>query len=586
VSHVFHGHSIGSAALALAARAALVLLIVLAGTTSRPALAVSPPALTVNSAADGHLDAGATSCTSAAAGGSCTLRAALELNEASGGGSAITIGALQVQLTLGQLEIHRDATLTGAGPASTAVLGDGKSRVFDIDFDTTVAMTGLGVTKGIALEGDADGGGIRSFGSLTLKNVEIRANVAVFGGGIADFGTLLLSGGVVVTGNEAHGPLMAGPAVGLGGGIAEFGKLTATGARLAANTAINAGGNLALGVAVSPDGQVAERGSAAISGSTLTQGTAESGGGLFLDDGGSATITASTLTANAATSRFGGSGGAILNVCGSLTLTNDTLEGNRADNFGGALHQPCEGLGVAQRVSAAATGPSPTAPARAPRPVLGAKRAAAAAPTPAATPEPRRATATLNFVTIAGNAAASFGGLGIASAGDLSTVTIRSSIVANTPQDGSKNCVALFSGVITSLGHNLEDANDCAFTQSGDQVAKDPKLGALKDNGGPTLTMALTAGTPAVDAADPACGVATDQRGIARPQGARCDVGAFELQVAAPPAVSPSPLPAPPVTGAGDPDGVDGLLILAMLLALLAGAAAAVGTRRWLTRKR
>jgi hypothetical protein len=47
--------------------------------------------------------------------------------------------------------------------------------------------------------------------------------------------------------------------------------------------------------------------------------------------------------------------------------------------------------------------------------------------------------------------------------------------------------------------------------------------------------------------------VKTDQRGVTRPQGQRCDIGAFELQVATPvtPApAAPTPLPAPPVTGA------------------------------------
>jgi hypothetical protein len=80
--------------------------------------------------------------------------------------------------------------------------------------------------------------------------------------------------------------------------------------------------------------------------------------------------------------------------------------------------------------------------------------------------------------------------------------------------------------------------------------------------------MALAPGTPAVDAADPACGVAVDQRGITRPQGARCDIGAFELQM------PPSPLPQPPSTGATDGGGWGtpaGALLVVLLLRTLTG---------------
>jgi hypothetical protein len=63
----------------------------------------------------------------------------------------------------------------------------------------------------------------------------------------------------------------------------------------------------------------------------------------------------------------------------------------------------------------------------------------------------------------------------------------------------------------------------------------DPKLGPLADNGGPTRTHALLPGSPAIDrgntdvcSADPVGGV--DQRGVTRPQGAACDIGAYESQ--------------------------------------------------------
>jgi hypothetical protein len=60
-----------------------------------------------------------------------------------------------------------------------------------------------------------------------------------------------------------------------------------------------------------------------------------------------------------------------------------------------------------------------------------------------------------------------------------------------------------------------------------DLIGVNPLLGPLGDNGGPTRTHALGAGSPAIDAAGDAC-PATDQRGVARPLGARCDIGSYE----------------------------------------------------------
>ncbi len=73
-----------------------------------------------------------------------------------------------------------------------------------------------------------------------------------------------------------------------------------------------------------------------------------------------------------------------------------------------------------------------------------------------------------------------------------------------------------------------------------DLTGKNPQLGPLQDNGGPTPTMALAATSPAVDAGDDSSCPATDQRGISRPQGPHCDIGAFELVPSAGPQISGS----------------------------------------------
>jgi hypothetical protein len=84
-----------------------------------------------------------------------------------------------------------------------------------------------------------------------------------------------------------------------------------------------------------------------------------------------------------------------------------------------------------------------------------------------------------------------------------------------------------FDGTYTDGGHNL--------------VGGDPKLGPLQDNGGPTQTMGLLPGSPAVDAGVAIVDLTTDQRGVARPQRNGVDIGAFELQdvTAVIPAISP-----------------------------------------------
>ena len=96
------------------------------------------------------------------------------------------------------------------------------------------------------------------------------------------------------------------------------------------------------------------------------------------------------------------------------------------------------------------------------------------------------------------------------------------------------------SGVFLSLGCNLIGAaSSSGFVAPGDRVGSaaspiDPKLASLADNGGPTMTMALLSGSPAIDAGTSAGAPTTDQRGIARPQGRGVDIGAYEFQFTIP----------------------------------------------------
>jgi len=108
---------------------------------------------------------------------------------------------------------------------------------------------------------------------------------------------------------------------------------------------------------------------------------------------------------------------------------------------------------------------------------------------------------------------------------DLFIYFANSIVAENGAPDG--NCSSFVS--FLSLGYNLTDDTSCGFTEPSDLVVADAMLGPLQDNGGPTETHDLLPGSPAIDAGSVSCPPpATDQRGIARPQGGGCDIGAVE----------------------------------------------------------
>jgi uncharacterized delta-60 repeat protein len=85
------------------------------------------------------------------------------------------------------------------------------------------------------------------------------------------------------------------------------------------------------------------------------------------------------------------------------------------------------------------------------------------------------------------------------------------------------------SGTITDGGHNICSDASASFSRGSSRNNLDPFLAPLADNGGLTPTMALLPSSPAVDAGDDSACPPTDQRGVTRPQGLACDIGAFEL---------------------------------------------------------
>jgi hypothetical protein len=135
--------------------------------------------------------------------------------------------------------------------------------------------------------------------------------------------------------------------------------------------------------------------------------------------------------------------------------------------------------------------------------------------------------------TIVGNhAAGGQGGNFRLSGGE--PASIRNTILAGGIAASGNDCYLSAGSVLTSLGHNAEDHDpnpdsDCqdSFTST-DRTDLALALGPLQDNGGPTDTMLPAAGSPVVDQGDAAACASVDQRGVARPQGGGCDVGAVE----------------------------------------------------------
>jgi CSLREA domain-containing protein len=280
--------------------------------------------------------------------------------------------------------------------------------------------------------------------------------------------------------------------------------------------------------------------SAALSGLTITGGNADNGGGL--SNSGTATLTDCTVSANSAT----GGGGGIFNSTGdpndpipTLTLNNCTISGNSVSpgNGGGVFNSGTATLtnctiseNSVSAVQFSGGGYEP------PPPGSGAGGGVF-----------NSGTATLTNCTISKNSASglfvdrhgNFLGSFFGRGGGLSGegFTLANTIVAGNSAELAAPDV---SGSVTSGGHNLIGITDGSTDPVGGNpwllsdltgtstLPRDPMLDSLANHGGPTPTMALLAGSPAINAGTSAGAPSTDQRGLGR-VGA-VDIGAFEYQ--------------------------------------------------------
>ncbi len=237
------------------------------------------------------------------------------------------------------------------------------------------------------------------------------------------------------------------------------------------------------------------------------------GGGIYNDVGGTLTLISSTVSGN----RADASGAGIFNNAGKLTLYNSTVSGNLADSGAGISNDGGSLKLINSTISDNMAQESGGG-------ILNATTGAQME---------------LIFSTIYGNTSnVSGGGIWNGATNNASQLVMKNSLVAGNKSPAGPDIL----GTLTSQGYNLiENTKDSAFAPSQEhgtdllQVAS-PALGIdplLNDNNGSTQTHALLLESVAIDRIPlNDCrikDISTDQRGVRRPQGVACDIGAYEL---------------------------------------------------------
>lgn len=403
--------------------------------------------------------------------------------------------------------------------------------------DTVIGLNTAAIFGGGVYSTVADG--VPS--SFTMLGGKLAQNTAPQGGGLASSGDATLDG-VVVFGNVATG--------GGGGGILSYGTLAIRNGELAGNRAAASGGATVSG------GGIECLGVAEIRDTAILDNEADHGGGLSIGSDGQATLTNVGVASNRAVHPTGSGGG--IHSSGQLALTGGSVALNRAQSGGGitatALLMTATtvrnntavqlGGGVLHMGGLLLSG------------IFDSTISANIASKGGGVYSQARL-ATLN-TTISGNTAADSGGGLYSAIGEV--VFTNTTVTANGAPVGGGVFISPFAtarlkntivarnlgpdcytfGGLVSEGQNLAGDASCGFAASGDLNGVDPDLGPLANNGGPTFTHALTFGSPAIDAGDDSRCPATDQRGVIRPQGAACDIGAFEAFLFVLPAPKPS----------------------------------------------
>ena len=203
-----------------------------------------------------------------------------------------------------------------------------------------------------------------------------------------------------------------------------------------------------------------------------------SGGGVYSFFNTTTTIVRSTISGNVSNDVGGG-----IRSLGNMTITNTTISGNRSTGWhGGAIFQTDGNITITNSTIANNIGPD-------------------------------WAPSTL-FI---GQCGGSF----------VPTLTLTNSIITGNQWYACERFASGTAANVVSGGNNLIQDGSCSPLAS-DLIGANAQLSPLASNGGPTQTHALSSGSAAIDAANDTLCPATDQRGVTRPQGTQCDIGAYE----------------------------------------------------------
>ena len=540
-----------------------------AGARSLPAFTTSST-FVVNSTVDAA-DANLVDGLCIAANGLCTLRAAIMQSNYNAGDHTIHVPAGLYLLTLagnddtallGDLDITTHVTLQGDGEGATIIDGNGAvtgDRVFHIlPSAGIVELSGMTIRNGSVpilirstnsvtgpLLNPPTGGGILASG-LILKHVIVEGNSATEGGGLFITGLAELQntvvrnnvsladgagGGIFISNgvlNMQDSSVYGNTAVS-GGGIAlDGGNVSSKIERsaISANAAVTSGGGISFTAPNTPQSH-----STILLDSRVDNNTAgASGGGV--STAGSMIFTRTTLDANHA---FAKGGGVYAFGSAALTFQESTLSRNTAQFGGGLAYEGSVNANLPLRmVNSTLSGNSVSGDGGGIYAINNAK-------------------IELYNVTIARNVLSrGHGQIGLLRGGgvffiDTSTITVQNTLIADnyytnnlttvTPDDCFTDPT---TNVLNSLGYNLiETTTNCHIsgTTFGNITGQDPKLAPLGNYLGPTQTQPPLPGSPTIDAAQiqtPDCTeinaapLLTDQRGLARPVGPHCDIGAVE----------------------------------------------------------
>jgi hypothetical protein len=418
----------------------------------------------------------------------------------------------------GDLDVTRASNLTMVGAGSTATVIDASGlddRALSIASGANVTLSKLAIHGGQAPSGSAgtqgsggvacapggagstgaNGGGIFNAGTLTLRNTVVDGNTAGTGGAGG-------AGGAQTAPSGCSGGT-GGPG-GSGGGIYNAGRLTLTDSTVRANAAGPGGPGGAGGSSSGAAGSGGSGGSGGLGGALYNQGMLTVTGSFVSGNRaggggpGGPGATGTTATGLAGPGGPGGWGGGVFSTFKVLSLVNSTL----VDNLGGEGGQGSQG-GVGGSGGAVAVR-------------LGASTLV-------------NATVEHNVVGLGGSSGTSRsanglgGGIFVDSANAQENSRLENTIVAS---NSGEQCAGTAHSAIVNGGHNLSFGDStCPGAHA------NPELGSPRDNGGPTETLALGRGSPAINRV-PKKGAhcpGTDQRGVERPQRGACDIGAFEF---------------------------------------------------------